>query len=71
LFAGPVIVLPDHGHSQIGCRFRVIGRLNDERAVFVVFIIRERAAGRTIRPISARFMHREKIKRYEEENPGL
>jgi uncharacterized DUF497 family protein len=71
LFTGPIIVLPDHGHSQTERRFKAIGRLDDGRAVFVVFTIRERGGRRTIRPISARFMHREEIKRYEEENPGL
>lgn len=71
LFAGPVIVLPDYGHSRTERRFRAIGRLGDERAVFVVFTIRERGGFRYIRPISARFMHREEIDRYEKDNSGL
>ncbi len=71
LFASPVIVLPDPGHSHIERRFRAIGRTGDGRAVFVVFTIRERGGRRYIRPVSARYMHREEIESYEEENPGL
>lgn len=67
-FMAPAIC---HGYFQTERRFRAIGRLGDERAVFVVFTIRERGGRRYIRPISARFMHREEIERYEEENPGL
>jgi uncharacterized DUF497 family protein len=70
LFAGPVIVLPDSGHSQTERRFRAIGRTGG-RAVFVVFTIRERGGHRYVRPVSARYMHREEIESYEEENPGL
>ncbi|MBV9528721.1 BrnT family toxin [Sphingomonas sp.] len=71
LFTGPVIVLPDSGHSQTEQRFRAIGRTGDGRAVFVVFTVRERGGRRYIRPVSARYMHREEIESYEEENPNL
>jgi len=72
LFASPVIVLPDPGHSHREQRFRAIGRTGDDgRAVFVVFTVRERGGRRYIRPVSARYMHREEIESYEEENPDL
>jgi len=71
LFASPVIVLPDPGRSHIERRFRAIGRAGDGRAVFVVFTIWEHVGRRYIRPVSARYMHREEIESYEEENPGL
>jgi len=69
VFAHAIIVLPDAGHSQTERRFRAIARTSDGRAVFVVFTIRERGGHRYIRPVSARYMHREEIASYEEENP--
>lgn len=71
LFARPVVILPDAGHSQTERRLRAIGGTRDGRAVFVVFTIRERGGHRYIRPISARYMHREETESYEEENPDL
>jgi len=71
VFANPVIILPDTGHSQTEKRFRAIGRTRHGRAIFVVFIIRERHGRRYIRPVSARYMHREEIEAYEKENPDL
>ncbi|MGH7067693.1 MAG: BrnT family toxin [Acetobacteraceae bacterium] len=71
LFALPVTILPDTGHSQTERRFRAIGRTRDGRAVFLVFTIRERDERRYIRPLSARYMRREEIESYEKENPDL
>ena len=71
LFASPVIVLPDTGHSEAETRHRAIGRTRNGRAVFVVFTIRERDGRRYIRPVSARYMHKAEIEGYEKENPGL
>ncbi|MSO76174.1 MAG: BrnT family toxin [Alphaproteobacteria bacterium] len=71
LFARPVTVLPDAGHSGIERRLRAIGRTRYGRAVFVVFTIRERAGHRYIRPISARYMHRREVASYEKDNPDL
>ena len=71
VFASPVIILPDTGHSHAERRFRAVGRTTHGRAVFVVFTIRERGGHRYIRPVSARYMHREEIESYEEENPDL
>ena len=71
MFASPVIILPDTGHSQTERRLRAIGKTGDGRAVFVVFTIREHGGHRYIRPVSARYMHREEIESYEEENPDL
>ena len=71
VFTGPVIVLPDTGHSQTERRFRAIGRTGDGRAAFVVFTIRERGGRQYIRPVSARYMHQEEIDSYEKDNPDL
>jgi uncharacterized DUF497 family protein len=71
LFASPVVVLPDTGHSEVEIRHRAIGRTRHGRAVFVVFTIRERGGQRYIRPIGARYMHKDEIESYEKENPDL
>ncbi len=71
LFTGTVIVLPDPGHSQSERRLRAIGRTSEGRAVFVVFTVRARGGSRYIRPVSVRYMHREEVESYEEENPDL
>ena len=71
LFASPVIVLPDTGHSEVEPRHRAIGRTRHGRAVFVVFTVRERNGRHYIRPVSARYMHKEEIESYEKDNPGL
>ncbi len=71
VFASPVTILPDTGHSQTEKRFRAIGRTRHGRAIFVVFTIRERHGHRYIRPVSARYIHREEIESYEKENPDL
>jgi len=71
LFTRPVTILPDHGHSQNERRYRAIGRTGEGRAVFLVFTMREREGRRYIRPVSARYMHREEVESYEKENPDL
>ena len=71
VFASQVTVLPGAGHVWTETRFSAIGRTKQGRAVFVVFTIRERGGHRYIRPVSARYMHRQEIESYEKENPGL
>ena len=71
VFSGPVILLPDMAHSQTEHRSRAIGKTGGGRHVFVVFTIRQRGGNRAIRPVSARYMHQEEIKGYEEDTPGL
>jgi uncharacterized DUF497 family protein len=46
-------------------RFRAIGRSLHGRYVFIALTIREIDGVRHIRPISARYMHRKEIDRYE------
>ncbi|MSR10173.1 MAG: BrnT family toxin [Gammaproteobacteria bacterium] len=65
MFAGEVAVLPDPVHSQREERFHAIGRLTSGRGVFVVFTLRQRDGETLIRPISARYMHREEVAYYE------
>ena len=64
-------MLPDAAHSRAEERHWAIGETASGRSVFVVFTIRERGGKRFIRPVSARYMHRKEVKRYEEENPDV
>jgi uncharacterized DUF497 family protein len=66
LFAGPPFVTSDASHSLTEARVRAVGRTSAEKYLFVVFTVRERDGQSLIRPISARYMHRKEIRRYEE-----
>jgi uncharacterized DUF497 family protein len=54
----------DHSHSEV--RVRAVGRARTGRHIFVVFTIRTQLGRRLIRPVSARYMHRKEVRRYEE-----
>jgi uncharacterized protein len=71
LFTRPVILLPDILHSIHEERLRAIGKTDQGRHVFLVLTIRKRGRRSFIRPISARYMHRQEVKQYEEDNPEL
>ena len=71
LFSQAVLIIPDEPHSQGEERLRAIGKTPNGRSVFLVFTIRVRARKRLIRPVSARYMHRKEVRRYEKENPDL
>ena len=71
LFLGPIIILPDEGHSGAETRFKAVGETPAGRHVFLVFTIRDKRGKRYIRPISARYMHRKEVEHYEKENPNL
>ena len=71
LFARPVAVFPDTGHSQTERRFCAVGRTDKGRNVFVVFTLRPKGDEVLLRPISARYMHKKEMEAYEEENPSL
>ncbi len=65
--AAPLIV-PDLKNSRSEPRYLAIGRTAEGRFAFVVFTPREtRASGILLRPISARYMHKKEIKKYEQE----
>lgn len=71
LFTRPVVMLPDPAPSAAETRLKAIGKTPAGRHVFLVFTVREKEGGRTIRPISARYMHRKEVEHYEEANPNL
>ena len=65
-FASDPGVRPDpHPHEP---RFRAIGPLVSGRFLVVVFTLRERGGLTYIRPLSARYMHRKEVQRYEEDS---
>ncbi|HUA83141.1 MAG TPA: BrnT family toxin [Bryobacteraceae bacterium] len=71
LFTRALAILPDAAHSRSERRFRAIGRTEKGRGVFIVFTLRRKGDEVLIRPISARYMHREEIEAYEKENPDV
>ncbi len=71
LFARPLAILADAGHSQRESRFRAIGRTEKGRGVFIVFTLRHKEDELLIRPISARYMHKREIDAFEKENSEL
>ena len=68
LLRGTPRVAPNHKHSWVEERFIAVGRNTRGQAMFVVFAIRERNGDLFVRPISARYMHREEIEGYEKES---
>jgi uncharacterized protein len=71
LFDRSLLIIPDAAHSHGEERLRAIGKTAAGRSVFLVFTIRKRGTRRSIRPISARYMHRKEVSCYEKANPGL
>ena len=64
LTEGPSIA-PDFRHSIEEQRFIAVGRNAKGRPMFVAFTFREQDGARLIRPVSARYMHKKEIERYE------
>jgi uncharacterized DUF497 family protein len=71
IFRGRAFTGADARHSHSEDRQWAVGKTDEGRWVFVVFTIRERSGKKVIRPISARYMHRKEVKRYEKENPDI
>ncbi len=61
------LITPDPKNPSGEPRFLAIGRTQEGRYTFVVFTPRRRAAGARLRPISARYMHKREISKYEQE----
>jgi uncharacterized DUF497 family protein len=60
------MILPDAFPAAIEQRWRGIGQNEKGRFLFIVFTLREVGDVLHIRPISARYMHRKEIERYEQ-----
>ena len=63
-FNQPLLVVPDHKHSQGEPRYHTLGVTDDRRQLHIIFTLR--GTGRLIRVISARDMHRKERKIYEQ-----
>lgn len=61
------IVVPDLKNSRSEPRYIAIGRTAADRYAFVVFTPRQTGTRILLRPISARYMHKKEIKKYEQE----
>jgi uncharacterized DUF497 family protein len=61
------LIVPALTSSNPEPRFLAIGRTQDGRYTFVVFTPRSTRGDITLRPISARYMHRKEIRKYEKE----
>lgn len=69
-FNQPLLILLDSRHSRQEVRFHALGVTDDQRQLHITFTLRRRAAGTSIRVISARNMHRKQRLRYEQTKEG-
>ena len=60
-------MIPDPVHSIGEQRFRAVGTAANGRYIFVAFTLRHRSDGMSIRPISARYMHKREVRHYEKQ----
>ncbi len=65
IFLHPMMVGPDPYPLELERRFNAVGYNEAGRAVFVVFTLRQSEMGPLIRPVSARYLHRKEVERYE------
>jgi uncharacterized protein len=59
-------VAPDVKHTGAEERFIAVGHTRNGRPIFIAFTVRMKEGRRVVRPITARYMHRREISRYEE-----
>ncbi len=64
-FNAPLLAAPDSRHSEKEARLHALGKTDDGRLLHVTFTLRD--AGRKIRVISARDMHRKERVVYEQQ----
>jgi uncharacterized DUF497 family protein len=62
---GDPFIVPDYEHSELEDRNIAVGLNRSGRPVLVVFTIRMSGDREVVRPLSARYMHRKEIDRYE------
>lgn len=65
------LIVRDVNNSAFESRFIAIGRTREGRFAFVAFTPRMREGRTFLRPISARYMHRKEVARYEKESSTL
>ena len=62
-----IYVAPDLNPSDLETRFFAIGKGPDNRYIIVIFTFRDIKEQKLLRPISARFMHKKEVQKYEKE----
>lgn len=65
------LIVADIKNSAYEERFIAVGRAPGGRHAFVAFTTRQRGERLLLRPISARYMHRKEIAKYEKESSSL
>jgi uncharacterized DUF497 family protein len=65
LLRGSPRIAPDLKHAHLEDRLIAVGRTARGRSLFVAFTIRGRSGRRTIRAVSARYMHETEARNYE------
>jgi len=65
------LIVRDEKNSKSETRFIAIGRTRQGRFAFVAFTPRRHGDMVLLRPISARYMHKKEIARYEKESSAL
>ena len=65
------LIVHDEKNSKSETRFIAIGRTRQGRFAFVAFTPRQHGNTVLLRPISARYMHKKDIARYEKESSAL
>jgi uncharacterized DUF497 family protein len=65
------LIFADTKNSEQESRLIAIGKTEAGRFAFVAFTPRRQEALILLRPISARYMHRKEIKKYEKESAAL
>ena len=63
-----ILIAPDLKHSEKEARYLAVGKEQDNKPLFVVFTFRIIDDLTYIRPVSARYMHKKEIDRYEQES---
>ncbi len=66
LVSNTLVIMPDTKHSKDEDRYFAACRTVQGRDLFVVFTFRRVAGRKLLRPITARYMHRKEVKRYEQ-----
>ncbi len=61
-----LVVIPDTKHSKDEGRYFAVCRTAQGRDLFVGFTFRMIAGRKLLRPVTARYMHRKEVKRYEQ-----
>jgi len=71
LVSKTLVIMPDTKHSKDEGRYFAVCRTVQGRDLFVVFTFRMVAGRKLLRPITARYMHRKEVKRFEQTNSEI